>query len=120
MFMAVCLAMSVPSDSGFPLDLAFMSAVVVGSSAKWASPSVYGLRRLSRIFSPVAARGISMKKTSCELNKNAPFEGACKLDTLFKTLADGQMPNFLEVMAALSEISYEVTTDCGPCLDCRR
>ena len=61
-----------------------------------------------------------MKKPSCKPNQSAPFEEAVHVDSLFEKLADGQMPNFLEVMAALSEISYEITCDQPPCLDCRR
>lgn len=61
-----------------------------------------------------------MKKPSCNSNPIAPFEEAGELDRLFKNMADGQVPNFLDVMSALSEIAYEMTSDCGTCLDCQR
>lgn len=40
------------------------------------------------------------------------------LGSLFKNLADGQTPTFLEMIAALSDVSLLVTPD-GACPDCR-
>lgn len=39
------------------------------------------------------------------------------LDALFAKMADGKMPNFLEVLAALSEMT-EFNTDCDGCPTC--
>ncbi len=60
-----------------------------------------------------------MQKPSCELRPIAPFEEAGDLDRLFKNMAAGHVPNFLELMAAISEISVELTDDSPPCLDCK-
>lgn len=105
---------------GFLLVLVRMSAVVYGSLKTWASLFVSGRRRLSLISEPVAERLIAMKKPSCELTPNNGFDEAGPLDSLFKNMAAGQVPNFLEMMAALSEIAYEMTSDEPPCTDCLR
>lgn len=120
MSLLVCLVIGLLSVFGFLPVLAVMSAVVFGSFVTSASLCVYGLRLLSPIFSLVAERLSTMKQPSCQLNSTAPFDEAGELDRLFKNMADGQVPNFLELMAALSEIAYEMTSDCGPCLDCQR
>ena len=51
--------------------------------------------------------------------QTTPFDQDGDLAKLFKQLSEGQMPNFLEMMSALSEISYEMTNDFGPCFDCK-
>lgn len=52
--------------------------------------------------------------------QTTPFEHSGPLGSLFKKMAADQQPNFLEVMAAISEISIEMTADSGPCIDCKR
>ena len=57
--------------------------------------------------------------TSCP-SQGTKFSHSGPLGSLFESLADGQMPNFLEIMAAISEISIEMTADIGLCIDCKR
>jgi len=53
-------------------------------------------------------------------SQSTPFSRSGPLGSLFENLSEGQMPNFLEMMAAISEISYEMTTDSDPCIECKR
>ncbi|MCK5612168.1 hypothetical protein KAR91_60410 [Candidatus Pacearchaeota archaeon] len=56
---------------------------------------------------------------TCEPH-SPPFEHSGDLAKLFEGLSKGEMPNFLDMMSAISEISYEMTADFGPCIDCQR
>jgi len=51
--------------------------------------------------------------------QTTPFSQIGHLGSLFEKLAADEMPNFLEIMSALSEIAYEITNDNGHCIDCK-
>lgn len=52
--------------------------------------------------------------------QTTPETQAERLRPFLETLESGQMPNFLEMMSVISEISDVFTSEGPPCLDCRK
>lgn len=60
----------------------------------------------------------SKSQTIVPVTCETSFSHPDALVALFENLADGQTPNFLEMMTALSDVS-EIMTPPGNCPDCR-
>lgn len=61
----------------------------------------------------LAQDGQTIVSETCD----TPFSRPGALERLFENLSNGETPNFLEMMAALSDVS-EIMTPPGDCPDC--